>query len=308
MRLVADVIQFCAERVPKWNPISISGYHMREAGSTAVQEVAFTLANGLAYVDAALERGLAIDEFAPRLSFFFNAHNHFLEEVAKFRAARRLWAELVRERYAPRDERVAAPALPHPDRRLDAHRPAARDERRAGGDPGARRGLRRHPVAAHQRARRGAGAAHRGVGAARAAHPAGARRRDRRSPTSPTRSAAPGRSRRSPTRSRAARATTCGGSTRWGAPSPRSSAASSRERSPRPPTAGRARSRRAGGRWWASTATSSRASPRPSRSRSTRTRSATRSSACAPFAPRATEPRRPPRAPGLPTRRAAPRI
>ncbi|HEX2162911.1 MAG TPA: methylmalonyl-CoA mutase family protein, partial [Thermoanaerobaculia bacterium] len=105
LKLVTDVIAFCAERVPRWNPISISGYHMREAGATAVQEVAFTLANGLAYVDAALARGLAIDDFAPRLSFFFNAHNHFLEEVAKFRAARRLWAELVRERYRPADER-----------------------------------------------------------------------------------------------------------------------------------------------------------------------------------------------------------
>ena len=105
LRLVTDVIEFCARQVPRWNPISISGYHVREAGSTAAQEVAFTLANGLCYVDRALERGLSIDEFAPRLSFFFNAHNDFLEEVAKFRAARRLWAELVRERYAPRDER-----------------------------------------------------------------------------------------------------------------------------------------------------------------------------------------------------------
>ena len=105
LKLVTDVIAFCAERVPKWNTISISGYHMREAGSTAVQEVAFTLANGLAYVEAALARGLNIDEFAPRLSFFFNAHNNFLEEVAKFRAARRLWAELVKERFAPKDPR-----------------------------------------------------------------------------------------------------------------------------------------------------------------------------------------------------------
>ncbi|HEX5719934.1 MAG TPA: methylmalonyl-CoA mutase family protein [Thermoanaerobaculia bacterium] len=105
LKLVTDVIAFCAERVPKWNTISISGYHMREAGSTAVQEVAFTLANGLAYVEAALARGLGIDEFAPRLSFFFNAHNNFLEEVAKYRAARRLWAELVRERFAPKDPR-----------------------------------------------------------------------------------------------------------------------------------------------------------------------------------------------------------
>ena len=105
LKLVTDIIAFCADRVPKWNTISISGYHMREAGSTAVQEVAFTLANGLAYVQAALDRALSIDEFAPRLSFFFNAHNNFLEEVAKFRAARRLWAELVRERFAPKDPR-----------------------------------------------------------------------------------------------------------------------------------------------------------------------------------------------------------
>jgi methylmalonyl-CoA mutase N-terminal domain/subunit len=105
LRLTTDLIEFCASRVPRWNPISISGYHMREAGCTAVQEVAFTLAHGLAYVEAALARGLAIDDFAPRLSFFFNAHNHFLEEVAKFRAARRLWAELLSERYAPRDSR-----------------------------------------------------------------------------------------------------------------------------------------------------------------------------------------------------------
>ncbi len=105
MKLVTDIIAFCADRVPKWNTISISGYHMREAGCTAVQEVAFTLANGLAYVQAALDRGLPIDDFAPRLSFFFNAHNNFLEEVAKFRAARRLWAELVQERFAPGDPR-----------------------------------------------------------------------------------------------------------------------------------------------------------------------------------------------------------
>jgi len=105
MKLTTDLIEFCSREVPKWNPISISGYHIREAGSTAVQEVAFTLAHGLAYVDAVLARGLDIDAFAGRLSFFFNAHNHFLEEVAKFRAARRLWAEMVRERYSPKDER-----------------------------------------------------------------------------------------------------------------------------------------------------------------------------------------------------------
>ncbi|REJ80011.1 MAG: methylmalonyl-CoA mutase [Acidobacteria bacterium] len=105
LRLVTDLITFCADRVPRWNPISISGYHMREAGCTAAQEVAFTLANGLCYVEQALQRGVDIDSFAPRLSFFFNAHNDFLEEVAKFRAARSLWAELVRQRFAPKNPR-----------------------------------------------------------------------------------------------------------------------------------------------------------------------------------------------------------
>jgi methylmalonyl-CoA mutase, N-terminal domain len=103
MRIITDIFSFCKERVPKWNTISISGYHIREAGSTAVQEVAFTLANGLAYVKAALDRGLKIDEFASRLSFFFNGHNNFLEEVAKFRAARRLWAKLMKERFHASD-------------------------------------------------------------------------------------------------------------------------------------------------------------------------------------------------------------
>jgi methylmalonyl-CoA mutase N-terminal domain/subunit len=99
MRLITDIFQYCAKEVPNWNTISISGYHMREAGSTAVQEVAFTLANAIAYVEAALKAGLTIDDFAGQLSFFFNAHNNFLEEVAKFRAARRLWARLMRERF-----------------------------------------------------------------------------------------------------------------------------------------------------------------------------------------------------------------
>ncbi len=103
LKLTADVFDFCRTEVPNWNTISISGYHIREAGSTAVQEVAFTLADGLTYVEAALSRGLSIDEFAPRLSFFFNVHNDFLEEVAKFRAARRLWAKLIQQRYKPQD-------------------------------------------------------------------------------------------------------------------------------------------------------------------------------------------------------------
>jgi methylmalonyl-CoA mutase N-terminal domain/subunit len=108
MRLTVDVIEWCTTHAPKWNPISISGYHMREAGSTAVQEVAFTLAHGLAYVEAARARGMPVDEFAPRLSFFFNAHSDFLEEVAKYRAARRLWTRLLRERFGTRDPRSLA--------------------------------------------------------------------------------------------------------------------------------------------------------------------------------------------------------
>jgi methylmalonyl-CoA mutase N-terminal domain/subunit len=105
MRLVTDTFAFCRERVPRWNTISISGYHVREAGCTAAQEVAFTLANGIAYVTAAREAGLAVDDFAPQLSFFFNAHNNLLEEVAKFRAARRLWARTMRERFGAQDPR-----------------------------------------------------------------------------------------------------------------------------------------------------------------------------------------------------------
>jgi methylmalonyl-CoA mutase N-terminal domain/subunit len=105
MRLITDVFAFCGEHVPRWNTISISGYHIREAGSTAVQEVAFTLADGIAYVEAAKRAGLDVDRFAPRLSFFFNAHNHFFEEVAKFRAARRLWARIMKERFGAKDPR-----------------------------------------------------------------------------------------------------------------------------------------------------------------------------------------------------------
>ena len=104
LKIATDLFEFCAEETPQWNTISVSGYHIREAGSTAVQEVAFTLANGLEYVRAAVDRGLPVDRFAPRISFFFNAHNGFLEEIAKFRAARRLWARLMEERFHPKDE------------------------------------------------------------------------------------------------------------------------------------------------------------------------------------------------------------
>jgi methylmalonyl-CoA mutase N-terminal domain/subunit len=105
LRIITDMFAYANEHVPEWNPISISGYHMREAGCTAVQEVAFTLANAIAYVDAAISAGLDVDKFAPRLSFFFNAHNNFLEEVAKFRAARRMWARLMKERFRAKSAR-----------------------------------------------------------------------------------------------------------------------------------------------------------------------------------------------------------
>jgi methylmalonyl-CoA mutase N-terminal domain/subunit len=105
MRIVTDILAWCKDALPRWNTISISGYHIREAGSTATQEVAFTLADGIAYVQAALDAGLSVDEFAPQLSFFFNAHNDLLEEIAKFRAARRLWAHIMKERFAAKDPR-----------------------------------------------------------------------------------------------------------------------------------------------------------------------------------------------------------
>jgi methylmalonyl-CoA mutase N-terminal domain/subunit len=108
MRLTTDLFAYCAERLPNWNTISISGYHIREAGSTAVQELAFTLANGIAYCQAAVDAGLSPDEFGERLSFFFNAHNHFFQEVAKFRAARRLWARIMRERFGAENPKAQA--------------------------------------------------------------------------------------------------------------------------------------------------------------------------------------------------------
>jgi methylmalonyl-CoA mutase N-terminal domain/subunit len=105
LRIVTDIFAYCAREVPRWNTISISGYHIREAGSTAAQEVAFTLANAIAYIEAAIDSGLDVDDFAPRVAFFFNAHNQFLEEVAKFRAARRLWARVMRDRFDAKDPR-----------------------------------------------------------------------------------------------------------------------------------------------------------------------------------------------------------
>src|SRR3954464_2640135 len=105
MRIIVDIFGYCKEHLPQWNTISISGYHIREAGSTAAQEIAFTLANGIAYVGAAIEAGLEVDEFAPRLSFFWNGHNNFFEEVAKFRASRRMWHWIMTDRFHAKDEK-----------------------------------------------------------------------------------------------------------------------------------------------------------------------------------------------------------
>ena len=180
MRLVTDTIEFGARHTPRFNPISISGYHIREAGSTAVQELAFTLRDGMEYVDWALERGLAIDDFAPRLSFFFNAHSDFFEEIAKYRAARKIWAHVMRDRYGAQERAQHEAALPRADGGLLAHLAAAVQQRGADGAAGDVRGAGRRAVAAHQFARRGLCAAQRACGDHRAAHAAGDGVRERR--------------------------------------------------------------------------------------------------------------------------------
>ena len=180
LRLVTDTIRFCTAELPRWHPVSISGYHIREAGSTAAQELAFTLANGFAYVEAALASGLAVDEFAPRLSFFFNAHIDFFEEIAKYRAARRIWASWMRDRYGARDPRSLQLRFHTQTAGVSPHRAAARGEHRPGRDRGAGGRARRHPEPAHRLVRRGARPPHREGGAHRTAHPAGHRPRDGR--------------------------------------------------------------------------------------------------------------------------------
>ena len=179
MRLVADMIEWCAHHMPRWHPISISGYHIREAGSTAAQELAFTLKDGLTYVEHAVARGSTSTTSRRGCSFFFNAHIDFFEEIAKYRAARRIWARELRDTFGARDGALAADALPHPDGRRLADRPAAAQQHRAHRDRGAGRRARRHAVAAHQLLRRGAGAPDRASGPGRAAHPADHRRGDR---------------------------------------------------------------------------------------------------------------------------------
>ena len=130
------MIEFCAKEMPRWNPVSISGYHIREAGATAVQELAFTLADGLEYVQECVDRGMDVDAFAQRLSFFWDVHNDFFEEIAKFRAARRIWARTHEGALRGEEARVAPAAHPRPDRRRLAHRPAALQQRGAHRPPG----------------------------------------------------------------------------------------------------------------------------------------------------------------------------
>ena len=180
MRLITDIFAFCAKEVPKWNTISVSGYHIREAGSTSLQELAFTLRDGLEYVQYGVDAGLDVDDFVPRLSFFFNSHSDFFEEIAKYRAARKLWAEAMQASLWREEPALLAAAVPHPDRRRVAHRAAALQQRRPHGAAGARRGARRHQFAAYQFARRGAGAADEGDRDDRAAHAADHRARERR--------------------------------------------------------------------------------------------------------------------------------
>ena len=180
LRLISDIFAYCHKEMPRWNTISISGYHMAEAGATPAQEIAFTLANAKEYVRAAQAAGLDVDDFAPRLSFFFVARTTLLEEVAKFRAARRIWARIMRDEFGAKNPKSHDAALPHPDRRRAADRAAARGQPGPGRAAGPRRGPRRHPVPAHQLLRRGHRAADREGGPPRPAHPAGDRLRDRR--------------------------------------------------------------------------------------------------------------------------------
>ena len=194
LRIVTDIFAFCERELPNWNTISISGYHIREAGSTAVQEVAFTFAHAIAYVEAAIGAGLDVNRFGQRISFFFNAHNDFLEEVAKFRAARRLWARIMRDRFRRDESARAAASLSHADGRQHAHRPAAGQQHRARRVAGARRRSRRHAVAPLQRTRRGAGAADGRIGAASRFAPSRSSRPKAASRTPSIRSPAPMRS------------------------------------------------------------------------------------------------------------------
>ena len=264
LKLTTDIFEFCGAEVPRWNTISISGYHIREAGSTAVQEVAFTLSNAIAYVEAALARGLAIDDFAPRISFFFNAHSNFFEEVAKFRAARPLWAEIARDRFGAKDPRswrlrfhtqTAGSTLTAQQPDVNVVRVALQALSAVlGGTQSLHTNAADEALALPTEA----------LGAAGAAHAAGDRLRDRRRRRRRSARVDPSSWRRGRRRSRAAPARSSPGSTRSAARWPRSKRDSSRARSRRPPTRRSASSRRS--------AVSSSASTRSGRRRKRRAR------------------------------------
>ena len=181
MRIVSDIFAYTSRHMPKFNSISISGYHMQEAGATADLELAYTIADGIEYARAGVAAGLDIDHFAPRLSFFWAIGMNFFMEVAKLRAARLLWAALMQKNFAPKDAALAVAAHPLPDLRLVADRAGPLQQHRAHHDRGDGRDAGPHAVAAHQCLRRGAGAADRPFGAHRpqhAAHPAEGIRHD----------------------------------------------------------------------------------------------------------------------------------
>ena len=180
LRLIGDMMEYCSGKIPAYKPLSVSGYHIREAGSTAAQELAFTLADGFGYVELGLSRGLDIDRFAPGLSFFFDAHIDFFEEIAKFRAARRIWARWMRDRYGATDRQGTVAAISYPDGRGVAYRAAAVQQRRTDRRRGTCCRTRRDQFVAHQCAGRDARTADRRVSRDRLADPAGARRGDRR--------------------------------------------------------------------------------------------------------------------------------
>ena len=159
MRIVTDMIEYCSREMPLWHPVSVSGYHIREAGSTAIQELAFTLADGFAYVEACIERGMDVDHFAPRLSFFFNSHLDFFEEIAKYPCGAPHLCEADEGTVRSEGPAIDDAAVPHADRRMHAHGAAAGEQHRPHGVPGAGRRAGRDAVAAHELDGRDAGAA-----------------------------------------------------------------------------------------------------------------------------------------------------
>ena len=190
MRIVADIFAFTAKHMPKFNSISISGYHMQEAGATQDLELAYTLADGFEYIRAGVAAGMTVDQFAPRLSFFWAIGMNFFMEVAKLRAARMLWAKIVKG-FDPKSEKSLPLAHAQPDLGLVAHRAGPVQQRRAHPDRGDGGDARPHPVAAHQRARRGAGAAHAVLRPHRPQYPAVPDRRERHDARRSTPGAAP---------------------------------------------------------------------------------------------------------------------